>query len=183
MLVKRAQVVVREGEAGRYYYLIENGKAQVTRHVGGVEVSVAELRGGDAFGEEALLSGDARNATVTMKTDGVLLRLRKGDFEELLKEPLLSRIGIEQARRKVADGAVWIDVRYPAEFRHGRIPGAINIPLGEVRGAARLLDKRREYVVYCQTGLRSSAAAFLLAQRGCRAYLLDGGLRGSEAGR
>ncbi|HEY1181142.1 MAG TPA: rhodanese-like domain-containing protein [Rhodocyclaceae bacterium] len=39
------------------------------------------------------------------------------------------------------------------------------------------MDKRREYIVYCQTGRRSAAAAFLLSQRGFKVALLDGGLR------
>ncbi|MCI0400965.1 MAG: rhodanese-like domain-containing protein [Gammaproteobacteria bacterium] len=38
------------------------------------------------------------------------------------------------------------------------------------------LDPRRKYIVYCDTGRRSSAAAFLLNQRGFNAYILKGGL-------
>ncbi len=45
---------------------------------------------GDAFGEEALLSDAKRNANVTMETNGALMRLSKDDFNELLKEPMLS---------------------------------------------------------------------------------------------
>jgi len=67
-------------------------------------------------------------------------------------------------------------VRYPSEYQYDKFPGAINIPLSEVRNAVGVLDRQREYVLYCQSERRSAAAAFLLAQRGYRAFLLAGGL-------
>jgi rhodanese-related sulfurtransferase len=179
--VERGQVMVAEGDPGDYYYLIERGRCLVTRAVAGATMEVAELRAGDAFGEEALVADTPRNATVTMKTDGVLLRLDKADFVELLREPLLQRLAPAEALRRIAGGAVWVDVRYPAEYQHDGLAGAINIPLNEVRQAGPMLDPAREYVVYCHTGRRSSAAAFLLSQRGFRACLLAGGLKALAA--
>jgi rhodanese-related sulfurtransferase len=173
---ERGQSIVREGDEGDYYYVLENGRAQVTRKVGGVDMRIAQLKAGDAFGEEALLADSKRNATVTMLTSGALLRLSKAHFNDLLRKPLLREIDREQALAKVAAGAQWIDVRYPSEYQYDRWPGALNIPLGEVRNALRVLDQAREYVVYCQSGRRSSAAAFLLAQRGFSTYVLSGGL-------
>ena len=174
--VKAAQVMIREGEEGDYYYVIESGRAQVTRLVGGVTVTLADLKSGDAFGEEALVSESKRNATVTMKLDGALLRLAKQDFIALLKEPLLNKVPVAEAQEKVAAGAQWLDVRYPSEYQYDRLPGAINVPLAEIRNALNVLEKSRQYVVYCQSGRRSAAAAFLLAHRGFKVALLDGGL-------
>src|SRR5947208_1725786 len=128
--------------------------------------------------EEALVSEARRNATVTMKTDGALLRLSRKDFAELLREPLLHRLSAEEARDKIARGAQWVDVRYPSEYQYDKLAGAINIPLSEIRNAFGVLDKGKEYVLYCQSGRRSAAAAFLLAQRGYRAFVLAGGLWG-----
>jgi len=178
---KRGQVVVREGEDGDLYYVIESGKCLVERNVGGVSMRLAELKSGDAFGEEALVANAKRNATVTMLAEGSLLCLSKEDFNELLRKPLLQAVDMEQARRKVAGGGQWIDVRYPSEYQYDKLPGAINIPLSEVRNAVKVLDRAREYVLYCQSGRRSSAAAFLLAQRGFKAFVLEGGLRGTGA--
>lgn len=175
------QVVLKEGDEGDYYYIVESGRCEVWRKVGGVDLALAELKAGDAFGEEALVADSRRNASVRMKTAGVLLRLRKEDFVELLREPLLKRLSWNEAVRRVAGGAFWLDVRYPSEYRVDRLPEAINIPLGEIRNAIDLLDRQREYVVYCQSGRRSSAAAFLLAQRGYRAFWLVGGLAASAA--
>ena len=182
MEVKAGEVVIREGDEGDYYYVIEAGRAMVTRLVGGVIVTVADLKSGDAFGEEALVSDAKRNATVTMKLPGVLLRLAKHDFVALLKEPLLNRAGLGLAEEKIAAGAQWLDVRYPSEYQYDRLPGAINVPLAEIRNAFSVLDKSREYVVYCQSGRRSAAAAFLLAHRGFKVFLLDGGLWAARRG-
>lgn len=179
--VKRGQEIVAEGEEGEHYYIIESGRCDVTRRVGGSQMHVAELKAGDAFGEEALVAGECRNASVRMKTDGALWRLAKPDFVELLQTPLLHGLPADEARQHVAAGrAVWLDVRYPAEFSQDGLPGALNIPLNEIRGAFGVLDKTREYIVYCQSGRRSSAAAFLLAQHGLQAAWLIGGLANTK---
>jgi rhodanese-related sulfurtransferase len=176
--VKKGDSVIREGAEGDFYYVIETGRCKVERMIGGVSILLAELKSGDAFGEEALVSEAKRNATVMMKSDGVLLQLAKKDFNELLREPLLHRISVEEAREKIAGGGQWVDVRYPSEYQYDKLPEAINIPLSEIRHAFGLLDKGREYVLYCQSERRSAAATFLLAQRGYRAFLLAGGLWG-----
>lgn len=175
--VKRGQTVIKQGDPGDYYYLIERGRCKVSRLVAGSPVQLAEIKQGDAFGEEALVANTVRNATVTMSTDGILLRLSKQDFNQLLLAPLLQRVGGDEAERRIAAGAVWIDVRFPAEYQTDGYPGAINIPLNDIRQASVALDPGKDYIVYCQTGRRSSAAAFLLSQRGFRAALLDGGMR------
>jgi rhodanese-related sulfurtransferase len=173
----RGQTIIRQGDPGDYYYLIESGRCKVSRLVAGSPVQLAELKEGDAFGEDALVADTVRNATVTMNTDGMLLRLSKQDFNELLRAPLLQKVTGAEGERRVAAGAVWIDVRFPAEYQSDGYPGAINIPLNDIRQASAALDPAKEYIVYCQTGRRSSAAAFLLSQRGFHAVLLDGGMR------
>jgi rhodanese-related sulfurtransferase len=115
-----------------------------------------------------------------MLSDGYLLRLAKDDFNALLKAPLLRTVNAEAARLKIAAGARWLDLRFPSEYQHDKLPGAVNLPLSELRNATTVLDKKGQYVLYCQTGRRSSAAAFLLAQRGYQAYVLEGGLRGID---
>jgi CRP-like cAMP-binding protein len=175
--VPRGASVIREGEEGDYYYLVAAGRFQVDRMVGGARVVLAELKSGDAFGEEALVSEAKRNATVSALSEGELLRVRRHDFNELLREPLLRRLNFHEAVQKVGGGALWLDVRYPSEYQYDKLPGAINVPLAEVRNMFSMLDRSREYVAYCQSGRRSAAAAFLFAQRGFRVWLLDGGLK------
>jgi len=180
--VGKGEVIIREGAEGDFYYVIETGRSKVERMVGGVVMLLADLKSGDAFGEEALVSEAKRNATVTMKSDGVLLRLAKTDFNELLREPMLHRVSAEEGRQKIAGGGQWVDVRYPSEYQYDGLPGAISIPLSEIRNAIDVLDRGREYVLYCQSERRSAAATFLLAQRGYRAFLLTGGVWGREGG-
>ena len=176
----RGDVVIREGDEGDFYYVVESGRYQVERLVGGAKVVLAELKSGEAFGEEALVSEAKRNATVIALGDGELLRLDRKDFNELLREPLLRRISFEEAAEKVRRGALWLDVRYPSEYQYDKLAGAINVPLAEVRNMFEVLDRSKEYVAYCQSGRRSAAAAFLFAQRGFKVWLLEGGLRTAE---
>ncbi|NNF96127.1 MAG: cyclic nucleotide-binding domain-containing protein [Halobacteria archaeon] len=170
--VHKGDTIVSQGEVGDYYYVLTEGKAKVTR-----TVDLATLEPGRSFGEEALLSGSKRNASVTMQTDGVVMRLSKNDFNELLKEPLLTRVSPDEARLRVVKGARWVDVRHAKEYHHSHLPDAINIPLHELRLRMDELDKNIPYVVYCGTGRRSSAAAFLLVQKGFQASVLNGGVQ------
>jgi len=170
--VRAGEVVVQQGDDGDYYYVLTDGKARVTR-----TVELAELEPGATFGEEALISGGHRNATVTMESAGTVMRLAKQDFDELLKEPLIDWVPPEEARTLVAQGAAWLDVRHAREYQHQRLPGAINIPLHQLRSHIGELDKQRHYLCYCKTGRRSSAAAFLLSQHGYKASVLRGGLQ------
>ena len=166
------QVIIQQGNPGDYYYVLTEGEAVVTR-----TVELATISEGASFGEEALLSGAKRNASVTMKTAGQLMRLAKEDFNDLLKEPLLDRVTPDEARERVAKGDVWLDVRHVTEFNHRHLVNAINIPLHELRMRIKELDKAKHYICYCGTGRRSSAAAFLLVQKGFHVLVLIGGVQ------
>jgi CRP-like cAMP-binding protein len=181
--IKAGQTVVKQGEDGDYYYIISRGKCKVTRaSATGSTVTLAHLGDGDVFGEEALLSGGKRNATVTMETDGLLMRLSKDDFEELLKAPMLNSVNIQQAKEMVKKGAVLLDVRLESEHKAGSIRGSVNIPLFMLRLKADSLDSSKKYICYCETGRRSSAAAYLLSERGFESYVLEGGLQAMPQG-
>lgn len=170
--VKRGECIVQQGDAGEHYYVLVDGKAKVTR-----TVELATLMPGRSFGEEALLSGSRRNASVTMLEDGMVMRLDKRDFDDMLREPMLNRISPSEARLKVAEGARWLDIRHAKEFNHSHLPEAINIPLHELRLRIEELGKEQRYICYCRTGHRSSAAAFLLVQNGFDAFVLSGGVQ------
>ena len=66
----------------------------------------------------------------------------------------------EVARKHLAAGALVIDVRSPEEFRSGHVPGAINIPLGELRESlpGRVTDKNQVLLLHCLSGGRSGIA-------------------------
>ncbi len=178
-------IVIKQGTEGDYFYVVVAGKCLVTREtpLNKEGIKLAELGPGDSFGEEALIAEAKRNATVTMATDGTLMRLGKADFQTLLNEPLLQWVDYDGAREIVAKGGKWLDVRLPSEFQNFRIDEAVNIPLYFIRLKLNALDKKTPYVVCCDTGRRSSAAAYILSERGFEAHVLKGGLAATEAAR
>ena len=177
---RAGQTVIKQGDEGDYFYVIVKGKCQVTREtpLNKDGVKLAELNMGDTFGEEALISEAKRNANVTMLTDGTLMRLGKEDFKQLLNEPMIEYVDQYQAEKLVAKGAKWLDVRLPSEFEGQHLGTATNIPLYFIRIKLKTLDRNAHYVVYCDTGRRSSAAAYILSERGFHACVLRGGLQG-----
>ncbi|HKK15093.1 MAG TPA: cyclic nucleotide-binding domain-containing protein [Gammaproteobacteria bacterium] len=175
---KAGETIIKQGDDGDYYYIIKSGRCKVTRtSKANTQLTLATLKEGDAFGEEALLSDAKRNANIVMETDGSLMRLSKEDFNSLLKEPMLSWVTNEQAEQMVKDGAVWMDVRLESEYKNNGIPGSVNLPLFMLRMKADTLDPNKKYILYCDTGRRSSAGAFLLSERGLQAYCLKDGLQ------
>ncbi|MGI9265610.1 MAG: rhodanese-like domain-containing protein, partial [Gammaproteobacteria bacterium] len=68
------------------------------------------------------------------------------------------------------------DVRVPSEFKAFAKDDAVNLPLYVLRHKLDVLDRNTPYIVYCDTGRRSSAAAFILNQKGFEAAVLKGGL-------
>lgn len=179
---KAGDTIIKQGDEGDYYYIIKHGTAKVTRaSTTGNDLVLAQLSDGDAFGEEALLSDSKRNANIIMATDGMLMRLSKEDFNELLKEPMLAWLTMEEAQQMVAEGAKWLDVRLDREHKENGIEGSMNVPLFMLRLKADALNPDIEYIVYCDTGRRSSAAAFLLSERGFVTHVLKGGLLGQES--
>jgi len=175
---KAGDIVIKQGQEGDYFYVISQGCCMVTRETPSdkKDIDLAELRVGDTFGEEALLSETKRNATITMKTDGVLRRLGKKDFQALLIEPMLEWFDHDEADKIVADGGQWLDVRLPSEFKAFHKDGAVNVPLYLLRHKLNVLDPGTKYVVCCDTGRRSSAAAFILNQKDYQTVVLKGGL-------
>jgi rhodanese-related sulfurtransferase len=144
-------------------------------------IKLAELGVGDTFGEEALISESKRNATVTMMTDGAVMRLAKEDFKTLLNEPLLNWVDYSDALELAKDGAIWLDVRLPSEYDNFHETDAINIPLYFIRLKLNTLDKDKTYIVCCDTSRRSSAGAYILGERGFNTRVLQGGLNTRES--
>lgn len=69
-----------------------------------------------------------------------------------------------------------LDVRETYEVAQGKIPGAINIPLGVLNARIHELDKTKEYIVVCLSGSRSSYATMILESLGFHAVNMVGGM-------
>jgi len=175
---KAGDVVLKQGAEGDFFYVLTRGRCLVTREtpLNKDGIKLAELAVGDTFGEEALISDAKRNATVTMTTDGAVMRLGKDDFRNLLNEPMLDWVSLSEAEEIVKNGGLWLDVRLPSEFENNHKEGAINIPLYFIRLKINALDQSKKYVLCCDTGRRSSAGAYILSERGYHSYVLNGGI-------
>ena len=175
---KAGDVVLKQGAEGDFFYVLTRGRCLVTREtpLNKDGIKLAELAVGDTFGEEALISDAKRNATVTMTTDGAVMRLGKDDFRNLLNEPMLDWVSLSEAEEIVKSGGLWLDVRLPSEFENNHKEGAINIPLYFIRLKINALDQSKKYVLCCDTGRRSSAGAYILSERGFQSYVLKGGI-------
>ncbi|MEM7468062.1 MAG: cyclic nucleotide-binding domain-containing protein [Pseudomonadota bacterium] len=173
---KAGDIVISQGDAGDYYYAIQTGSCEVLRKASSQKlIRIAELGPGARFGEESLVSNAKRNATVKMVTDGELARLKKEDFIELIKKPVLHTCSLQEARELVDNGARWVDVRFAEEHESNGLEDSINIPLSFLRSKVKELDPELHYIAYCDTGGRSSAAAFLMTQAGYAASYVENG--------
>jgi len=189
--VEAGEVIIRQGELGDCCYFIKEGHAQVTRkNLGGDREHLADISVGRCFGEDALLQETVRNATVVMSSDGVLMQLNKSDFLTLLKQPPVAQVSWSQVHAQLLDGSardtaikkagassIAVDVRTEEEYVAGHISGAVNLPLNILRLKSRVLSASEEvhYVLYCNTGRRSTVAAHLLSQLGFNVKVLAGG--------
>jgi CRP-like cAMP-binding protein len=180
---RTGDVILKQGAEGDYFYVLIRGSALVTREtpLSKEGIKLAELKVGDTFGEEALISDAKRNATVTMQSDGAVMRLGKDDFKKLLNEPMLDWVSMTEAEEIIRGGGQWLDVRLPSEFENQHLDSSLNIPLYFIRLKINTLDHSKKYIVCCDTGRRSSAGAYILSERGYHAYVLRGGINHDQS--
>ncbi len=176
------ETIIRQGEMADACYFIKEGLVSVQQAVDDKYPAkiVNELGPGKCFGEDALVYDAPRNATITMKTSGVLMKLHKRDFYRLLKHPTAASISAIQFSSNEHDGAMLIDVRTEDEFDQGHYPGAVNMPLDLLKLKSRMLDQSKPCILYCDTGRRSMVAATLLGEDGFNARMLEGGILGGN---
>lgn len=174
--VVKDQLIVRAGDQADYFYVIKEGSASVSKPGSAAEEPIAYLLRGDSFGEDALLTKGVRNANIRMLSDGKLMRLSNRDFAEILMPPVVDWVNASQAISLLRKGAQLLDVRSQEEYEESAIPGALNIPLINLRDRMDELDRSRKIVVHCTTGERAAAAVFILNKVGFNALALKGGL-------
>ena len=171
--------VVVQGEPGDALYIIVVGEAEVWSQglYDDAQVLVNRLGPGASFGEEALILGGTRSATVKMTTDGELLRLEKDDFHELIAASQAERVSAAVAKTMLDEGYRLLDVRYEEEYEDEHVDGSILIPLPELRQRMGEIDPGARYLVLCKGGRRAEVATMLLKQRRIKAATIEGGIR------
>ncbi|MCU7834039.1 MAG: cyclic nucleotide-binding domain-containing protein, partial [gamma proteobacterium symbiont of Taylorina sp.] len=177
----QGDVIIKENSlTDDKFYIIQQGICIVTKTnpVNEKEVTLAHLHQGDSFGEEALITGGFRGASVTMQTDGVILTLDKKDFIELLVSPLIHRIKMKNLDNLLLDEQYeLIDVRNENEYAANKLNNAqYNIPVNLIRSQLETLNIEKHYIIYSNHENRSSAGAFLFIQQGYECSILEEGL-------
>ncbi|MEK1905348.1 MAG: cyclic nucleotide-binding domain-containing protein [Pseudomonas sp.] len=176
--VEAGQTVVQYGEPGEHFYVIKRGRARISLPQAYREQPTQILESGDFFGEEALVSGAVRSASVIMLEDGELARLQRELFVELVRPTLIPRMSQQELEQRVHDGQhkhLLLDVRLALEYRVAHLPESLNLPVANLRTHADSLDRATCYVVTPEGGIRSELAVHLLNQLGFDAYLLGEG--------
>ncbi len=80
------------------------------------------------------------------------------------------------AHWNAASGAFLLDVREPIELAVESVPGAVNIPLGQLRSRLGELPRDREILVICRSAQRAYNATRILVQKGLKARNISGGM-------
>ncbi len=176
--VRAGERIVREGADGDYFYVLASGSATVTNRSGSVHV---ELKEGDYFGEESLISSAPRNASVVMNSDGMLKRLKAEDFAALVKEPVI-RFQEAKELALVKKPLKILDVRLPIEYRAGHYPASINVPLSKLRDSVNELGAGFLYAVSDEGGVRAEIATYLLCHAGFEAVVLKTNIQAVSEG-
>ena len=180
--VRAGEVILQQGGEAHACYIVKTGVAEVDmeRH-GGAQYRVAMKGPGECFGEEALLAGAARGATVRMRADGLLLRIDEEDFRRLIAPSYIRPVHRARADALVAEGAIWLDMREPVEFQHGSMLEAINLPEAILRLRCTSLDSRQRYIVCSGEPGCSALGNFMLSAAGLDAFYLDESIGKLEA--
>lgn len=89
-------------------------------------------------------------------------------------EGLSETIQWHELPEALAQGKILLDVRNEGELQNGAFKDALNIPLNDLRCRLAELDREKEYIVSCHSGLRSYLAERILKQAGFHVQNLDG---------
>ncbi len=171
---RAGDVVLREGDDGDWYFIVESGRIRLTRQGRGKGSSVllAELGRLDGFGESALIADERQDFTVTALDRGRLLRFARADFLNLIVKPYIRWITHGDLAALMLKGAALLDIRSHKAYARHHLHDSINLPLRVLREVSGLLDRERRYVITSDGARRSAAAAFLLARQGIETMIL-----------
>jgi len=167
--VRERDIILHQGESNQYFYIIKSGKAKFCYPSG--EEHVVQV--GSYFGDESLIPDAASSVQVEMLTQGLVAKLEKQYFIQYIKNSLVKRVNLKQLEHFSREKYVLLDVRFPAEFKAGHLERAINMPLSALNRRFTELDPVRMVILTLESGARGELAAYILQQKGYRAFVLD----------
>ena len=172
------QTIIRQGDAGDYFYVVKTGRVAIDQETDGNVNRVAEMGPGSSFGQDALISDAARNASVIALESCELMRLSEADFSELLESPVIEYVTwdeVDAVKRMQETPPVFIDVRSNLELQSMELSEQVQrIPLPLLRDEIPALDPRAIYLVIGPKRPKiAELAAFLLNEAGRTAYVIS----------
>lgn len=88
---------------------------------------------------------------------------------------MLAKTDNDHLQKIITEGAFLVDVRSPAEFASGNVRGSVNVPLDKVASQLEKFKDKKNIVVFCRSGNRSSQAKAILECNGI-ANVTNGGI-------
>ena len=169
------QTVIEQGHHNSKFYIIQDGSCQVTHRPfeNAKEIQLDDLQQGDAFGEYALLMDGTSDITVKTITDCVMYSIENNDFDQWIKQPLVSEIDWNNADQS---GDVFLDIQQLEDYRKTHIKGSINYPFSSLRVRMGQLADSDTYIVVSKDEQLSMAAVIMLRQQQLSAKILVAGL-------
>lgn len=151
--------VIEAGDPASCCYVLCAGRAEI--RAAGSGDALARLRPGCLFGEDALVSGASRNASVVMTTSGSVVSLAAEQFQAWLLDVVVRPLPQAGERPVVSLSGPGPD-------------GAVQLAVRELRGVGTRLSPHEHYAVVGGTWRERALAAFLLAEQGIDASPVHG---------
>ncbi len=153
--VKAEQVIGKKGDPPSRFHVVKSGQARVVDRV-----TLAVLGPGDFFGEDSLIRGAPRNATISMMTDGELVSIDEQSFRSLLRE---------RFRRNLQPGRVAVHLNLVGARNPEQECAHLNVKTEGLRQALPLLDRDIKYLLLGDQP-DVELAAFILTHHGYQAF-------------
>lgn len=160
------QVIFREGDPGDTCFVVESGAVKITREHGGRTIALAELRGGDVFGELAMFGNETRSATAQSLEDTAAFALLGGDVRRLLNaRPETAVKFLEQLAARVRSANDRIS-QQSFQTVAGRVAGVLSqlVATRQSEGASEtdvLVEATQADIAQLAGASRESASRFL----------------------
>lgn len=183
--VHAGDMILRQGRHSDSLVLLAAGAAEVTRAHGGDRAvrQLAVLTRPECLGEEALMGAEIRSITVTMRTDGFILKIRRAEFARLVSAQGIDWLTAEAAEAMAQPPGAWLWLGTPGTRPAGMGDPVLSVMLDRLRQRLSDLDPSRHYLCCGRDEAGSALAAYLLTQRGFKASAVHGGYRVAGADR
>lgn len=166
--LKAEDMLIDTDVAAEYYYILREGFCRVCHY--GYLLGMMEPM--ETIGEYELITGNNHQNRIEMITDGMVMRLSKKDFDELLKPRFVTPLNYRETKQKLKEGGIILDLRDEDKYKGQRLVRSINVPLIALKNQLPRLDTNKTYILFSDTKEEGAVGAFTMAQKGYNAFYL-----------